>query len=65
MKILTVIAMAVLPFMGWSCRNEGKPEDAIRAVVDKYPGEIGVAVITVARRAPLHACSTRERFSRI
>lgn len=65
MKILTLIAAAVLPVIAMAYSNDRTPEDAIRAVVDKYPGEIGVAVITVARRAPLHACSTRERFSRI
>lgn len=46
MKILTLIAAAVLPVVAMAYSNDGTPEDAIRAVVDKYPGEIGVAVIT-------------------
>lgn len=46
MKILTLIAAAVLPVVAMAYSNDVTPEDAIRAVVDKYPGEIGVAVIT-------------------
>lgn len=46
MKILTLIATAVLPVVAMAYGNDRATEDAIRAVVDKYPGEIGVAVIT-------------------